>query len=54
MSDPLARLCSEPNNEAALELAIGEIRDIVWAPKISMSMLRRRVALVLAPVSNLR
>jgi hypothetical protein len=27
-----------------------QIRDIVWTPKITMPMLRRRVALVLAAV----
>ena len=50
--DPLDRIRETKDEAEALRLALQEIRDTVWTPKISMPMLRKRVAQVLLAVHN--
>jgi hypothetical protein len=52
VTDPLDRIRETKDEAEALRLALQEIRDTVWTPKISMPMLRKRVALVLLAVHN--
>jgi len=50
VTDPLDRI-REAKDEA-LRLASQKIQEIVWAPKITMLVLRKRIAQVLLSVHN--
>jgi len=51
-TDPLSRIRETKDEAEALRLALQEIRDIVWTPKIAMPTLSKRIAQVLLAVHN--
>jgi hypothetical protein len=52
MPDPVDRIRESKAEAEGLRLALEQVREIVWTPKITMPMLRKRVALVLAAMKG--